>query len=707
MRSREEFHQANLSWFTREHPNVKIEGYSAIEEIGRGGMGVVFRAKRQVDSRTVAVKVMTNAAADSLVRFTNEQAVHAMLDDHPNIVSYFSSGLCEYDYKEVPYLVMKEVRGQNLRRLIETGRVGQPLVHKVMLSVCEALSYAHELAVIHRDVKPANILVGDDGVVSLTDFGIAARTDDERFTKHLRSPATLRYAAPEVLMGRTVDEMADVFSLGILLAELITGVTPDADLKILDRLPHEATEWAMLIRRATAISPSERYDTVQDYMNAYRELRPFRLDGEHACVSPTVIATLSHCCRVEHGKGMSDSILSGITTIKSPPNGGFAVSNSDGTLTTYTIGGDLASKIRVGWLPIHRYRPVDSFVDGDLFLTIDGQLRRSLDGAIVAKLGKMRSEKRLCRFMTDGDWIVGIRETEQLTRLYIWAVKDMYSGEYFVDANCVKSLRIPAEIHDATAVLRGGVFAAIELLSEGVWFVDINRSKLIRSDQRVEKNLDLTSDGRFALVQNEDGIAMLSSRTGRLIRDVPVDKSQLDRSSRGLALCYDNSLVALVAKEAVLCIRVADGEIIKRIPVGHGLEYKTRICWSSASNHLATLSPGIGIDIWSSDVFSTESPPISRNSQDVRLPKSRYRRTLTEIVSGFLESLFAIAAFTAMITVLVAFFDDDQRLWPQAGKALAAMGILWIVNIVVFFIAESAKERSAASEVSKKFPQND
>ncbi len=208
----------------------RLGPYRVLEQIGRGGMGVVHRGVRDDDvfQKTVALKLVAGAAGpEHLRRFNQERQILARLD-HPNIASILDGGMSD-DGK--PYLVMEYVEGQpidaycNVRRLATRERIA------MFRAVCGAVHYAHQNLVVHRDLKPQNILVGPDGQPKLLDFGIArllaAGLDpDQAPTATLLPAMTPDYASPEQVRGEPITTATDVYSLGVVLYELLTGRLP-------------------------------------------------------------------------------------------------------------------------------------------------------------------------------------------------------------------------------------------------------------------------------------------------------------------------------------------------------------------------------------------------------------------------------------------------------------------------------------------------
>ena len=213
--------------------------YELLEQLGRGGMGVVYRARQTSLNRTVALKMVLDSQVNSplaLRRFEIEAEAAARLE-HPNIVSIFEIGSAEGQ----PFISMRFIEGESLAQKLARGEFGPPLeartktewtrvqerVARLMATVARAIHYAHQHGVIHRDIKPGNILIDAEGQPHLSDFGLAMLTDAvHRVSQTGALIGTLSYLAPEQATGSTASVATDIYSLGAVLYELLTGDVP-------------------------------------------------------------------------------------------------------------------------------------------------------------------------------------------------------------------------------------------------------------------------------------------------------------------------------------------------------------------------------------------------------------------------------------------------------------------------------------------------
>ncbi|HUA93388.1 MAG TPA: protein kinase [Terracidiphilus sp.] len=258
----------------------RIGKYEVIGVLGQGGMGVVYRARDPRIGRDVAIKTLTEGFSgepDMLKRFYQE-AGHTGNLRHPNIVTVYDFG----DEEGLPYIVMEFLDGEPLDKLIrDKNQLHISAKLDIIEQVCAALAYAHLQGMIHRDVKPANVIVQRDGLVKLLDFGIA-RTGQQQTDRGMTRTGTLvgtpAYMAPERLRGEPFDGRSDIFSTGVMLFQVLTGVLPfDAEYpailhQILQQDPPPLSNYLssypplldQIVTRALAKDPFERYAHASD-----------------------------------------------------------------------------------------------------------------------------------------------------------------------------------------------------------------------------------------------------------------------------------------------------------------------------------------------------------------------------------------------------------------------------------------------------------
>jgi serine/threonine protein kinase/ABC-type transport system substrate-binding protein len=216
--------------------------YQILREVGRGGMGVVYLARDPILERDIAIKVIPPEllTPEAIVRFKREARVVAKMD-HPAIVGIHDIG----EHEGSLFLIMPFVKGTNLRAFLREGTLSLGDVIDIGIQVAEALEYSHSQGVVHRDVKPENILVfrseGEGLRVRVTDFGLAVATTENRLTRTGSFVGTIAYLSPEQLSVKTVDNRSDIYSLGIVLYECLTGQPPFSGevQSVLYRIAHE------------------------------------------------------------------------------------------------------------------------------------------------------------------------------------------------------------------------------------------------------------------------------------------------------------------------------------------------------------------------------------------------------------------------------------------------------------------------------------
>ncbi|MEU8245781.1 protein kinase [Nonomuraea sp. NPDC048916] len=259
--------------------------YVLTSRLGGGGMGEVWRADDTVLGRTVAVKVMMPALAENPAfaqRFQNEARAMATLR-HPGVVDVYDYGACEVDQRRVSFLVMELVHGESLDHVLRRGPLGPAATMRLVAEVADALAAAHAQGIVHRDVKPANLMIRSDGRVALTDFGIAHSVSAGQLTATGTMLGSAAYCAPEMATASDVTPAVDLYSLGVVAYECLTGRLPfqgDTPVQIIYKhlhapvpeLPGEVPPGPRrLVARALEKTPERRWASANEVALAARQ----------------------------------------------------------------------------------------------------------------------------------------------------------------------------------------------------------------------------------------------------------------------------------------------------------------------------------------------------------------------------------------------------------------------------------------------------
>jgi eukaryotic-like serine/threonine-protein kinase len=280
----------------------RIAGRYALEElVGSGGMSSVYRAHDELLDRDVALKVLHRsygADADAVARFRREAQAVARLS-HPNVVTVIDRG--EEDGNQ--FIVFEYVKGVTLKEhLVRSGRLPVDEAVRIAIDVGEALAYAHHRGIVHRDVKPQNVLLNGNGAAKVTDFGIARSVDlDKGVTQTGTVVGTGDYIAPEQASGQPVVPASDIYGLGCVLFELLTGSPPFAGSGFVDvamqhihapvpsvreRRPDVPPRLAAAVERALAKDPADRFDSMDAFVAELRASSSARPDEAATTVLP-------------------------------------------------------------------------------------------------------------------------------------------------------------------------------------------------------------------------------------------------------------------------------------------------------------------------------------------------------------------------------------------------------------------------------------
>src|SRR5499433_4014776 len=270
---------------------TKAGRYEKQGELGRGAMGVVYKAVDPVIGRSVAVKTIRLSAEGTglsrqelLARFQTEARAAGLLT-HPNIVVVFDAGEEDGLY----YITMELVEGKSLQALLDARQsFPLPRVLRIMEQACSALQFAHDRNIVHRDIKPANLMLTPDDTVKVTDFGTAKILQFGTVNQTTHVMGTPSYMSPEQVKGKVVDGRSDIFSLGVLLYEMVTGEKPFPGQNITtviykivneDPVPPRSIDASIhpgvssVVMKALAKEPEQRYQSCREMLEELRNYR--------------------------------------------------------------------------------------------------------------------------------------------------------------------------------------------------------------------------------------------------------------------------------------------------------------------------------------------------------------------------------------------------------------------------------------------------
>ncbi len=263
-----------------------ISHYRILEKIGEGGMGVVYKAEDTRLERTVALKFLPTSIGDDTAgkRFVQEARTASSLE-HPNICTI-------HEIDKTPdgrmFIVMPCYEGESLQARIERGAIELDEAMSLSIQVCSGLSKAHDKGIVHRDIKPANIIVTSDGLVTIVDFGLAKLSGGSKLTRTGTTLGTVVYMSPEQLKSEDVDERSDLWAVGVVLYEMITGETPfrgDHEPALIYSIMNEdpkpvrntrsdvSADMERLIDKVLSKDPNERYQTSAELIDALESVR--------------------------------------------------------------------------------------------------------------------------------------------------------------------------------------------------------------------------------------------------------------------------------------------------------------------------------------------------------------------------------------------------------------------------------------------------
>jgi serine/threonine protein kinase len=271
----------------------QIRHYEILSLLGVGGMGQVYLARDTRLERNVALKLLPaqfTGDAERVRRFEQEARAASALN-HPNILTIFDIGQPTDETDSLHFIATEYIEGQTLRQLLQGRPLAPKQVIEIAIQLADALSVAHAVGIVHRDIKPENVMRRTDGYVKVLDFGLAKLTEQRQaslLTDPGRVMGTISYMSPEQALGQTVDHRSDIFSLGVVLYELLSGVQPfkgDSEAAtynaILNLTPAPVTnsqpdlpnEWQWIIEHMLEKRPEQRFQTAADLKAALQTLK--------------------------------------------------------------------------------------------------------------------------------------------------------------------------------------------------------------------------------------------------------------------------------------------------------------------------------------------------------------------------------------------------------------------------------------------------
>jgi len=378
-----------------------VSHYKILEKLGEGGMGVVYKAEDTKLKRTVALKFLPvdlTRDPEAKARFVQEaQAASAL--DHSNICNIHE--ISETEDEQI-FIAMSCYEGETLKKKIERGPMTVDQAVQIAIQIAEGLAKAHGLGIVHRDIKPANVMVTEDGVAKILDFGLAKLAGQARLTKSSSTVGTIAYMSPEQVEGREVDNRTDIWSLGVVIYEMVTGKLPFSGeyepamiYSILNDTPKPLStfqtgvpqEIERIVKRILAKRPDDRYQNVTQLLD---DLRAF---GERQAV----VTTERKTTRVEQ-REKSIAVLPFRSLSDSREDEYFSDGTTEDIITQLSKIGELRVTSRTSVMQYKHSEKTIPQIGRELSVgaILEGSVRRSGDRVrIVAQLLDVQTDEHM------------------------------------------------------------------------------------------------------------------------------------------------------------------------------------------------------------------------------------------------------------------------------------------------------------------------
>ena len=578
---------------TETRVGSELAGYRLETLVGRGGMGVVYRAYDLALERPVALKILAPELAEDerfRERFLRESRLAASID-HPNIVPVYDAGEVAGEL----YIAMRYVDGAELKQLLAEGPLPKEEAVAIAGQIAAALDAAHALGLVHRDVKPSNVLVTADGHVYLADFGLTRRLSDQGggFEAGL-SLGTPAYVAPEQIEGKDVDGRADQYSLACLLHECLTGVTPFARsteaavlFAHLEEVPPAPPGLEQVLPRALDKDPARRYPTCAELVDAARRALgiasparsrwPLAVAGLGLAVISAALlaffltrgsdgpATTGTAVRLDAATGKVTArvdVGNDPEAIAAGPDGVWVANSADGTVSKIDPGGSQVSTIRVSGLP------VSLAVGGGVVLVATAPpantltLIRAQAGSVYDLIPLHSAAAAATSLVESGRAGIWLADKEQ------WTVRrvDPAGG---TDFRVLAAGRLPlhngvGEVNDL-AVGRNAVWVAGNFEMRRLWRVDPRTARVVATIVLpIAPHRVAVGEGAVWVTgQIENVVLRVDPRTGRVVARIPVGRGGSGIATGGGSVWVTNEFDGTVSR-----IDPRTNRIVATIPVG-------------------------------------------------------------------------------------------------------------------------------------------